>query len=46
MEYTVKPGDTLSKIAVEFGTTVNQLQAWNRITNPNLIRVGQKIMVK
>lgn len=46
IEYTVRPGDTLSQIAVNFGTTVNQLQALNRITNPDLIMAGQKIMVK
>ena len=44
--YTVHPGDTLSKIAVEFGTTVNQLRAWNRISNPDLIMAGQRIRVK
>ena len=29
--YTVKSGDTLSKIAVNNGTTVAKLQAFNRI---------------
>ena len=46
IEYTVKPGDTLSQIAVEFGTTVNQLREWNRISNPDLIMAGQRIRVK
>lgn len=44
--YTVKSGDTLSAIAKKYGTTVNQLVAWNNIKNPNLIYVGQKIRVK
>ncbi|WP_063695709.1 LysM peptidoglycan-binding domain-containing protein [Amycolatopsis orientalis] len=39
--YTVRPGDTLSGIAVRFGTTVSVLTALNAISNPNLIRVGQ-----
>lgn len=44
--YTVKPGDTLSQIALAFGTTVSQLQAWNGISNPNFIMAGQRIRVK
>lgn len=44
--YTVKSGDTLSKIAKQYGTTVNQLVAWNNIKNPNLIYAGQKLRVK
>jgi GH25 family lysozyme M1 (1,4-beta-N-acetylmuramidase) len=44
--YTIKPGDTLSKIAANNGTTVSQLQAWNGISNPNRIFAGQKIRVK
>jgi LysM repeat protein len=46
MGYRIKPGDTLSQIAKDFKTTVNQLQAWNHITNPNLIKAGQRIRVK
>lgn len=41
--YTVKSGDTLSGIANRFNTTVNELVKLNNISNPNLIRVGQKI---
>ncbi|WP_375141677.1 LysM domain-containing protein [Bacillus sp. EB600] len=33
-------GDTLPQIAVEFGTTIKQLQPWNRITNPYKIIGG------
>lgn len=44
--YSVRPGDTLSSIAKRYGTTVNQLVQWNKIKNPNLIYVGQKIRVK
>ncbi len=39
--YTVVKGDTLSKIAKRFNTTVDELVKINGIDNPNLIRVGQ-----
>lgn len=44
--YTVRAGDTLSEIAVRYGTTVGQLQRWNNIVNADLIYVGQRIRVK
>lgn len=44
--YTVKTGDNLTKIAKRFGTSVSHLVALNKIKNPNLIRVGQKLRVK
>ena len=44
--YTVQSGDTLTKIANKYGTTVNQLVAWNNIKNPNLIYPNQKLRVK
>ena len=44
--YTVKSGDNLTKIAKKYGTTVNQLVAWNNIKNKNLIYPGQKLRVK
>ena len=43
--YIVKRGDNLTKIAKEYNTTVSQLVAWNGIINPNLIFVGQKLIV-
>lgn len=43
--YTVKRGDTLSKIAKKYGTTYHALADYNGIKNPNLIRVGQKIKI-
>lgn len=43
--YTVKSGDTLSAIATRFNTTVSKLASDNNISNPNLIRVGQKLNV-
>jgi GH25 family lysozyme M1 (1,4-beta-N-acetylmuramidase) len=43
--YTVKRGDTLSSIAIRFGTTVALLAAGNSITNPNAIQVGQVLVI-
>ena len=44
--YVVKSGDTLSQIAKDNSTTVNQLISWNNIKNKNMIYAGQKIRVK
>ena len=44
--YTVKAGDTLSKIAALFGTTYQKIAADNGIANPDLIRVGQKLTIR
>lgn len=44
--YRVKWGDTLSGIARRFGTTVNYLAKLNNIQNPNLIYVGQRILIR
>ena len=43
--YTVAPGDVLSGIALRFGVSVGQIQAWNNIQNPDFIRVGQKLTI-
>ncbi len=44
-QYTVRSGDTLSGIAVRFGTTVKVLKQLNNIDNVQLIRVGQVLIV-
>lgn len=44
--YTVKAGDNLTKIAKEYGTTVDALATMNNIKNKNLIHVGQVLRVK
>lgn len=41
--HTVKAGETLGKIAKEYGTTVDTLVALNGIKNKNLIHIGQII---
>lgn len=43
--YTVQKGDTLSAIARKFGVSVADLQKWNNIADPNLIKVGQVLIV-
>ncbi|MFI1615623.1 peptidoglycan-binding protein [Streptomyces lydicus] len=43
--YTVVEGDTLGAIAARFHTTVKQLQIWNNIPDPNIIPVGQRLIV-
>lgn len=41
--YVVKKGDSYSKIARMFGTTIEELQKKNKIRNLDVIRVGQKV---
>lgn len=43
--YTVVSGDTLSGIASRYGTTYQHLAEINHITNPNLIYVGQRLLI-
>lgn len=43
--YTVKSGDTLSKIAEMYDTTYQELAETNDIANPNLIFVGDVLVV-
>lgn len=43
--YVVKSGDTLSQIALNFGTTVTAIADMNNITNINLIYVGQTLKI-
>ena len=44
--YTVVAGDTLSRIATKYSTTVNNLVQMNGISNPNKIYPGQKLRVR
>ena len=44
-EYTVKKGDSLSKIGVLYGFTADELAAYNGIKNKNLIHPGQVIKI-
>jgi len=42
--YTVKRGDTLSKIANQYGTTVNAIKGANE-KNSDMIRVGENLVI-
>ena len=43
--YTVKKGDTLSQLALNYNTTVETIAELNNINNPNLIFIGQKLKI-
>ncbi len=43
--YTVRPGDTLIRIGLETGQNWRDLQAWNNLTNPDRLEVGQVLRV-
>ncbi len=41
--HVVKPGDTLTSIALDYGLSYRNLTFWNNIKNPDLIRVDQQL---
>ena len=43
--YTVKPGDTLIRIALDTGQNFRDIVRWNNLENPNLIEVGQVLRI-
>jgi GH25 family lysozyme M1 (1,4-beta-N-acetylmuramidase)/LysM repeat protein len=43
--HTVKPGDTLSALAIRYGTTIAAIATANNISNINNIRVGQVLII-
>lgn len=43
--YTVRPGDTLSRIAQSYGVSVDSIMRANGIYNPNHIYVGQQLKI-
>jgi lipoprotein NlpD len=43
--YTVRPGDTLFRIALDSGQNWRDVQSWNNMANPNAIEVGQVLRV-
>lgn len=43
--YTVKYGDTLSKICAKYGANWRLVATYNNIKNPNIIMPGQKIKI-
>ena len=44
--HTVKKGDTVSELAVKYGSTIAQIKSWNKLKDVNKIYVGQKLRVK
>jgi LysM repeat protein len=44
--YVVMPGDSVGRIALRFGTTVGMLVTLNRLTDVNLIQVGQSLLIR
>ena len=44
--YTVKKGDTLYSIALEHGADYREVAAWNGLTDPTKIDVGQRLRVR
>lgn len=44
-QHIVKAGDTLTKIAALYGVSVQQLVTANKLTNGNVIRVGQLLTI-
>ena len=43
--HIVQPGDTLSKLAETYKTTVEAIQKANNLKDPNVIVVGQKLVI-
>lgn len=43
--YTVKKGDTLLRIALDYGQNYRDLVTWNNLANPNDIKVDQVLRV-
>ena len=43
--HTVKRGETLVGIALQYGLDYRELAAWNSIANPNMISVGQVLVL-
>lgn len=43
--YTVKPGDTLIRIALDQGQSASDIARWSSVENPNRIEIGQVLRV-
>src|SRR6266849_418661 len=43
--YTVQPGDNLYRIGLKFGLSADTLAKANGIVNPNIVVVGQKLII-
>lgn len=45
VQHTIQPGDTLGKLAAKYNCPQKLIQKINGITNPNLIRIGDRLKV-
>ncbi len=45
LNYTIKSGDTLGKIAAKYDVSVKQIMAWNKIKDETNIRPDQELIV-
>lgn len=43
--YTVQPGDTLLKIAIQFGSSTDAIQEANGIVDPRFLQIGQELVI-
>lgn len=43
--YTVHRGDTLSHIALRYGTSVSKIRSWNKLGRGEFIFPGQKLVI-
>jgi lipoprotein NlpD len=43
--FTVRPGDTLVRIALESGQNWRDIARWNNLDNPNVLEVGQVLRI-
>jgi len=43
--HTVRAGETLTRIAIQYGQDRRNIQAWNQLSNPDLIEMGQVLRV-
>jgi len=41
--HQIKPGDTLSKISLQYQVPTKTIMEWNKISNPRTIKAGQQI---
>ena len=46
LPHVVQAGDTLSAIAKKYNVTLEQLMKWNNIKNPDILTIGQRLVIK
>jgi LysM repeat protein len=44
--HTIQPGDTIDSIAFAYGVTRTQILELNNLSNPRIISIGQKLIIK